>query len=204
VQSGELRESARDVLDEASYPGRTPSDLIDGIGWAPRKRHRGPGKGRSSGIAFRQVPFERHTPLRRCPLCGIDPPKKGQEAASKSSFWDRCRLRESSGSDAKSRLFNQQARICLAVEAAAPPRVGPEYCRLNAGCLPVGGPDRPDLPLSVPVDVRRMSSLERTTTGLRHAPLPAGWMPLACISNHYGCRLSGLPRSGLVLERKAT
>jgi len=40
---------------------------------------------------------------------------------------------------------------------------------------------------------QRVSRFHRTTTGLRHALFPAGWMPLGCISNHYGCRLSGLP-----------
>src|SRR5437870_3285314 len=89
----------------------------------------------------------RHTPLRRCPLCGIDHPKRAQEAASESSFWDGCRLRLGELTGAKSRLFKQEARIRAPAEAADPPGVGPEYCRLNAGCLPVRSPDRPDLPL---------------------------------------------------------
>src|SRR5713101_5806944 len=95
----------------------------------------------------RQVPFKRHTTRRRCPLCGIDHLKKVKEAESKSSFQDGCRLRLGELTGAKSRLFKQEARIYLPAEAADPPRVGPEYCRLNAGCLPVGGPNRPELPL---------------------------------------------------------
>jgi hypothetical protein len=56
-----------------------------------------------------------------------------------------------------SRRINQQARITVPAGAAGTPRVGSEYCRLNAACLPVGGPESAYLPVGCRSGVGNMS-----------------------------------------------